>query len=1046
MSMPTPAAIHPHRRRSFRRRGCAALRALVLALALGWGSGQAQEFLVQSWQTEDGLPDGTVTALAQTADGYLWLGTPKGLARFDGTQFTLFDPARTPGLTDRRISGLLVDGGGQLWVSCVSGTLLRLSHGHYETAYDVSAQAVLAPRTGFAEGDGEGSNRSTRWMWGRVADIAGERGDSIWTVLAAHELLHFSGGRGGLVRPPHDLPASEIQSLCGDRDGRVWLVAGDELFSRQGGRWLTAPGAGRLGGPLARLARAQAGGVWVAAPRGSWVAAGGTVRRFHEGVWSGGLEPTPWTANSLRSQVTTVLEDRSGRIWLGTLWGGLFCSDAAGRWQRVRDEGSFSQCVITCLFEDRQGAIWVGTVGEGLHRVIRRPVTMLTLPPPANENIITTCTAAHDGSVWVGTDGAGAFRYAEEKFARFASDEGLTNHHVCAVLEDRQTNLWAGTWGGLFKLENGRFARVPGPPELGLPVLALFEGRQGQLWIGTPRGVVCGTGGEFSLHPLREGSGSLDIRSLGEDSAGNLWVGTIGSGLYRLREGRAERIGSEQGFTPPNARSIFCDATGGVWVGSDGAGLFGFVQGECKSFTSADGLPSDTISSIVADRAGNLWMGSENGIFACAPDWLAGYARGRSPPWLGQRLGLAEGLANRGCSGSGQPVIGRSADGRLWFPNMRGLAVFHPESISVRSAAPAPAALIESFVVDDVESSWSPNGQSRVPSSARRFEFRYTAPDLTSPQALRFRYRLEGMETDWVEARTRRTAYYSKLPPGDYRFRVMAGGADGQWRESPAPLSFRVVPRLWELRGLQVLFGVTLVAGVIAAVAWGSHRRLERQLERLQMQQALEAERRRIARDLHDDLGARLTEIVLMGELAKRGEASPGAMQRSLAGLTQKVRQLVTAMEEVVWTVNPRNDSLPSLASYLSDYTERFLALAQLSCRLEVDATLPQVSVNAQARHNLLLGLKEALNNITRHAAATQVRLEIHAAAQQLQIIVADDGRGFDPEHPPHAGNGLANLRSRIESLGGRTEIASATGGGTTITFSLPLARIAGTG
>ena len=229
------------------------------------------------------------------------------------------------------------------------------------------------------------------------------------------------------------------------------------------------------------------------------------------------------------------------------------------------------------------------------------------------------------------------------------------------------------------------------------------------------------------------------------------------------------------------------------------------------------------------------------------------------------------------------------------------------------------------------------------------------------------------------------------------------------------------------------------MAGLITGRALTSHRRLQRQVERLRLQQALESERRRIARDLHDDLGSRLTEIVLMGELAKRGPQTPGVLQSQVGGITQKVRQLVTVMEEVVWTVNPKNDSLTNLVAYLTDYTERFLALAQLRCRLEVDRNLPALPVNAQVRHNLLLAVKEALNNTARHATASKVWLRIHCQGARLWAMVADDGQGFDLQHPGHAGNGLPNMRTRLESIGGQVAIQSQPGQGTTVTFTLPL-------
>lgn len=1004
-------------------------------LAAGAAAAATREFQIRDWQLEDGLPDASVTAVAQTPDGFLWVGTPRGLARFDGVTFRIFVEGAASGLPESSVGGLLTAADGRLWVAGIRGSLAYLDGTHFHTVSPPPGVVMEPP--GFVQAPGATNGQAAQWMWGQVGELAQDAEGGLWLGAGGRGLLRLHDGKSTLLTVSNGLPTAAFGAFCGDAAGRLWLANEASLFEFHAGIWRVAPGAGNLGGPLPRLAAARAGGVWVATPRGSWIAGGGVVRRFADGQWHDGPAPTPWTPNSLRSQVTALLEDRTSRLWLGTLWGGVYFTDAAGGWQPLVTEGPFAQCVITCLFEDRQGSLWVGTSGEGLHRVSRQPVTVVTLPPPHDQSIITTSAATRDGSVWIGTDGAGAWRLRDGELTPFGLTEGLAHQHVCALLETREGTLWAGTWGGLCRLEDGKFRPVSGPPELRRTVLALFEDDAGSLWIGTPPGLVRHRDGEFSLHPLRADGGTADIRAIASDGRGAVWVGTIGRGLFRLADGRSERFGPAQGFTSANARAVFRDREGTMLVGSDGDGLFRFADGRFVQLTMADGLPSDSISCILSDGEDHLWMSSGNGIFGCARSRLAEYAPGRGPALLGFRLGLAEGLASRGCSGSGQPVASRSADGRLWFPNMRGLAVFDPRAIT--QPRPVAQARIEGLLADGVKASPAANGGRQAPSSTRRYEFHYTAPELVAPQALRFRHRLEGMDAGWVDAGSQRVAHYSRLPPGEYRFHVMVGGADGHWREGGGPLALRVVPRLWELRWVQVSAAMLLLAGVIGGYAWNAHRRLQRQLERLRMQHALEDERRRIARDLHDDVGARLTEIVLLGELAKRGEQTPVALQSQVGGITGKVRQLVTAMEEIVWTVNPRNDSLPNLAAFLADSTERYLAAADLSCRVEVAPGLPALPVNAPARHNLLLAVKEALNNAVRHAAATQARLSIQLDDRTLRVAVADDGRGFDPAAPARQGNGLTNLRARLESVGGRTEIQSAPGQGTRVCFALPL-------
>jgi ligand-binding sensor domain-containing protein/signal transduction histidine kinase len=1002
----------------------------------GLGAAAAPEWLVASWHMDDGLPDDSVTAIQQTPDGYLWVGTPKGLARFDGARFEVFDARYPPALKHAGIASLLVDRAGTLWIGSESGSLVRYEHGQFRTV-NSPLQARRLAASGSLQGRDAASEDAIRWLWRRSDNLIEDGEGAVFWALAGSGLARFKDGQWTTFTATNGIPAGEVGDLTCDSEGRVWFAAGGRRYRFEDGKWLPAAGA-ELDGPLPVLSPARPGGMWVAAPRGSWVTGGAFVRRFDDGTWLGFLEPTPGAPHSLRSQATALLEDHSGRLWLGTLRGGVYYSDAGGQWQRLRNEHSLAPHVITCLFEDSQGSVWVGTVGEGLHRVRRQLVTVSTLPPPADENIITTTCATRDGSVWVGTDGAGAFRYQNGTFASFGAAEGLSSQHVCSICEDRQANLWCGTWDGLFKFGEGRWARVDGPPELGFAVLALFGDRAGRLWIGTPRGLVCRQSKGFSVHRLGQTESYFDIRSIAEDAAGDLWVGTIDEGLFRLRANQVERFGPAQGFASANARSLYCDSAGVLWVGSDGDGLFRFSDNRFTAYAGADGLPNGNIRSIIEDGEGNLWMGSDNGIFGCARRLLNGYEPGRSPALLCRRLSIAEGLDGRTYSGGGQPVVTRSADGRLWFPSKRGLAVFDPRAIAAER--PASEVRVESALVDGTEWTATEGKQLRVPSSARRVEFRYTAPDLAFAQSLRFRYKLEGIDPDWVDAGGQRVAGYSQLLPGRYQFRVMVGRADGQWHEGWAALALQVVPRWWEVRWIEVLAGVVLMGAVAGGVAFSERRKLHRRLKRLEMQHALEDERRRIAQDLHDDVGAQLTEIVLVGELAKRGEQTVGGLQAQVSAITQKVRQLVTAMEEVVWTVNPKNDSLPNLAAYLGDYTERFLARATPTmCRLDVAENLPPLPIAPQVRHHLLLAVKEALNNAARHASASKVWLRIHLEGPHLNVAVADDGRGFDPARPSRSGNGLQNMRSRMEAVGGSVVIESETGQGTTVTLLLPV-------
>jgi ligand-binding sensor domain-containing protein/signal transduction histidine kinase len=1016
---------------------CAALLAALTAALQAWSA--EPEWLVRTWRLEDGLPDVKITAIQQTPDGYLWVGTPKGLARFDGAQFKIFDSQRVPALADDRISALLTDRRGVLWIACESGRLLCYEAGRFQLL-NRDAVADLMPATGFV-GTGKGqSSPTTRWMWGRTIGLVEDETGAVWAATDKG-LLRCQGTRLTRYTSTNGLPAAELGGMCADSAGQLWLAAGNALACWRGGQWVGPENIRLAAGPLARLATARRGGIWTAEPRGSWAEGGGLVRRLDAGQWREQLDPTPWTPNSLRSQVTTLLEDHAGRVWIGLLWNGIFFAEPGRPWRRLQSDGPLSQCIISCLYEDRHGALWVGTVGESLHCISQRPVTMLKLPAPAQENIVNASCATRDGSIWFGTDGAGAFRSRNGRFESFGREQGLSDPHVCSIFEDSQTNFWFGGWGGLFQFEQGRFTRVEGPPELRMPVLTLFEDHAGRLWAGTPHGLVCRRKGEWSVRPLVEADAYLDIRSLAEDAAGNLWVGTIGEGLFRVRESQVTQFRNSKGFTSQNARALYCDPAGVLWIGTYGEGLFRFQDGQFTACTTADGLPCDNLLSLFPDDAGNLWMSSDNGIFACSRAVLQAYQPGSSPALLCVRLTLAEGLGSLPCSGGGQPVASRTADGRFCFPDMRGLAVFDPRVVAVQQ--PPPSVLVESVIADGTELAPAPGGELRTRSSVRRFEFHYTVPDLAAPQALRFRYKLEGMDPDWVDAKNQRTVFYSQLPPGEYQFRVMAGGADGQWHEAPAPLSLHVVPRIWELRWVQALAGMLFVGSVAASILVTERRRLRRRHQRLiaQLEQdhALEAERARIARDIHDDLGARATKISMLAEMARDESAGPDEPQGRWQDILTTSQEMIQAMDETVWAVSPSKDTLASLAEYILHYAEEFLRHTDLRRHLRMPESLPNIPLTAERRHNVFMAVKEALHNVLKHAAASEVRIELSLADGVFRVLIADNGRGFTPAQDRGGGDGLANMRQRLEQLGGVCQVQSSPGQGTTVTLELRL-------
>jgi signal transduction histidine kinase/ligand-binding sensor domain-containing protein len=976
------------------------LLATALAERRGLGAPTvAPDFAIRSWDARDGLPPGRINDIQRTTNGYLWIATRRGLARFDGARFKLLNPSNAPELRTNWVTSLLADLEGGLWAGTSNG-LFHIPPGQSDRAGQVQLVTQLA-----------------------VNSLAAGSPGSVWALSASNELVRIVAGKsesrfsgpGGLL----------IRAIASDESGRLAAACGNALYTLSDGRFVKQPGD-MVGWPEIEGVTSSREGSW-------WIASGKLVGLLDKAGGFVAPKGDPAPGSLLQTPITALLEDRSGRLWAGTRYGSIFCYCADAGWRQLTARRSRSVGDITCLYEDSEGSIWAGTSAGILHQLKPRLVTTWSVPTTVQEHVPQTVCVAHDGAVWIGTDGAGAYRCKDGVFACFGAEQGLSSATVIAILEDRQTNLWFGTHDGLFRFDQGE-----AKPELtavlnGRLVPVLFQDSAGDLWFGTVGAVIRRHGDEVKTYELGTAFKEVEVRAIAEGPPGQIWVGTRGGGLFRLRNDQLER---HEQFAGQVAMALHYDRQGALWIGSLTQGLFRLKNDSLRHWLNTDGLPSNMVYAMLEDGTGTLWLSSNEGVFGLKKRALVDYKRKAGVPLV--TILLATSDIENWSAGSGQPAADKGPDGRLWFPVGHGVVSFDPAAATRRR--PAFPVLMEEVLVDGVERAFSGAHSLRVLSGARRLEFRYTIADLDAPGRLKFRYKLEGLDDRWVDARTERMASYGYLPPGQYRFHVISSGSQGVWSEMAAPLTVEIVPRLWERRWFQVLSALAILS-VVAGIARGVERaKVRRKMERLELQQTLERERRRIARDLHDDLGAGLTEIMLLGEVAQRESASTGEAHGQIATITDKARHLAAAMDEVVWTVNPKNDLLPNLASYVCDYAREFFSAASARCRVDMAEALPPAPLTAQTRHNLFLAVKEALNNAAKHSGATEVWLRLRAEADELLVVVEDNGRGFDPAATNTPGNGLDNMRARLQAAGGRTEIASELGHGTTVRFRLPLA------
>jgi signal transduction histidine kinase len=633
----------------------------------------------------------------------------------------------------------------------------------------------------------------------------------------------------------------------------------------------------------------------------------------------------------------------------------------------------------------------------------------------------------HDGSIWMGSLGGGLQRYRDGVVTRIPFAGDASSGFVFSVFPASNGRLWmSAEHEDLYVLDGTRVTRAS-PGVHGIK--ALLVDRAGSVWIGAKDGLSRLDGQRHQTFGSDDGVERRDVRALAQGPDGAMWIGSGDGTVYRHKDGRFTAFRPDQNKGSQPIWSILPDADGTLWIGTFRGGLLRLRDGHFTRYTTDDGLPSNVICQVLDDGAGQLWMGSYNGVFRVAKSALE-HHQGKAPiPVVS--YGRSDGLPTLECSGNYQPSGWTSRDGRLWFATPKGVVSVDPREPATERQP--PAVVVEQTRLDQAVMSAA---RLQIPPGPHRLEFQYTGLSLSTPEQVRFRYRLAGLEAAWVEAGTARSATYTYVPPGTYRFIVQASLGDGRWSAPSTSEAFTVLPAFsetWWFRTAVSLAAVALVAGTVRYI---TTRRLRRRLERLEWQRAIEGDRGRIARDIHDDLGAGLTQITLLSELARR--ESPHEMEAHLVQISDTARELTQAVDEIVWAVNPRQDTLDGLVNYICQFAQEYLTVAGILCRLDVPGHLPPLPLSADVRHNLFLAVKEALNNIVKHAQAREVRLRLIQDHGRLTFVIEDDGRGFRVPDPN--GQGLDNLASRLSAVGGHCSISSEPGRGTRVELNVGIA------
>jgi signal transduction histidine kinase/ligand-binding sensor domain-containing protein len=977
----------------------------------------ADGYAIRVWRTEDGLPQNVVTSAVQTRDGYLWFGTHSGLARFDGERFQVFDTANTPELTDRRINCLFEDNRGTLWIGQERDIASRDKDGRF----------TRRPLPSEAAND-------------RFIGIGSDEHDRLWAMRQSGALDSLDGA----PRVPSVLGSEHgaIVTFSRNDRGNICLIENNGAFRLENGRIVHLQfDPPRESEAVSALAPSRDGGVWVLLD--------GRVRKWDGHRWAEDRGGYPGSTDV----GPFCLELHDGTLALGTIFSGVYLIFGDGRPAVHLDQSNgLPENWVRFLYEDREGNLWVGTGNAGLAAIRPSALSVLNSPDRWHGYSVHCVAPGRDGSLWIGTDGGGLYHYSAGQWSHLGQAD-VDNPYIWSVTETPSGEVWMGNywWGGPYRLDQGRFVRPPTVDEKSPPVLALMTDRvTGDLLVGRRDGLV-------RLQPDRAVQliNSSDFRAsdaaaLAQEPNGAIWCGFTQGGLARVADGKVSLFGRKDGLPSEALQCLLLDSDGALWIGTADSGLSRFKNGRFSNLNLAHGLIDNAICHILDDGLGYFWISTHHGLQRIAKAELNRCADGSIARINGQSYDQNDGLPIIEFTSGLQAAGCKSSDGRLWFPSSKALVTVDPAHIQMNPTP--PPVVIESLLIDN-KAVFSHDGfvLANIPPDHQRLEFRFSGLSYVAPNRVLFKYRLDGVDLTWVDAGSKRTAFYSKLPAGNYRFRVIACNNDGVWNLDGAVLAFTVAPYFWQTWWFIGSCTLLVLLGVALLVRFVTRRRLKQRMEQLERQSALERERSRIAQDIHDDVGTSLIRIAMFSQPEQAVLDHPQQAAAILSRIYSTAREMTRALDEIVWAIDPRHDTLDSLIRYMGRFAQELLGAVGIRCRLDVPLEVPTWPLTAEIRHNLFLAFKEALNNVVKHAAATEVRIALEVRSRDFIFRLRDNGRGFDRDQPASnqsgriaAGNGLRNIQGRISRIGGQCEISSEFGKGTVIAFVIPVQSAAG--
>ena len=948
----------------------------------------APNYGVDFWGEAEGLPQSRIRSIVQTKDGYLWLGTDNGLVKFNGTTFTAFT-VETGSLRDNEVWAIQEDNEGGLWIGTYGGGLTLYQDGRFRT---------------FTKADG---------VPDVVKKVEKDREGNIW-ITTPNGVARYAHGAFTQFTMRDGLTNNQVSAICANSSQGVLVATGTTLHRLVEGKFQVVEShlVQNGDGPINHLLSSSDGSVWLG---------------FHGRIkkWKDGQVATYNWPHNFSPRIDQLHEDRHGTLWVAMEQGVSRLRD--GHFEEV-PLGEVGRGVVYSIFSDREENIWVGFQSNGLGRLRARQLFTISASDGLPNDSTRSVFQDSKGNVWIGTVD-GFARYKDGKSTNYQTLNGSRIGSVRSLAEGSDGTIWIGAEQGLLILKDGNLSKAR-DWQWHSEIEVIYADPKGHMWVGTDGdGLFEFDGSKVHRYRTEDGLASDQVRGLLFDRQGVLWISTFGEGISKYADGKFITYTEQDGLAGNRITAIHEDEEGALWFATR-EGLSRFKDGHFFTYNAESGLLVGFVYSILDDAQGNFWFSCAQGLFRVSKAELRDFAAGRIKKVTSVDYGVRDGMKTRACNVGDQPTAWRTTDGKLLFCSMKGVVVVDPKRLSANNLM--PPVQIEQVLIN--KQPQLPSAAPQLPLGGGELEIHYAALSFTSPEKVRFKYKLEGFDKDWVEAGTRRFAYYANLPPGYYSFKVIAGQIDGPWNEKGQAFGFYLQPHFYQTW----LFLVLVIAAILLLVALLHRLRV---IELRARYSAVLGERNRIAIEIHDTLAQNLAGIGLqLDSITMLSTEVPKALRRHLDQACNLVSYSLSEARRAVGDL--RSDELEEreLAVALPQIAERLAAGAALAAHVQVVGTPRKLSSTTEK--NLLRIFQEAMANAIKHAGARTIEIELRYDLDYLVLCIRDDGSGFDTERviPLAVGHyGLTGMRERAERIGGKLTLKSKLGQGTELLVKVPL-------